>query len=333
MLDVFSVRADLIPWARAAWCQMDAARPLISVIIPHLDQPDSLEACLASLEVQTLDKSLFEIIVVDNGSKCHLEELMSRHPSVRFLHEGTPGPGPARNLGAAKAAAEIYCFIDADCRAHRDWLSAALGAFSSVSAGTILGGDVQIWRDNPRAWTAIQAYESIFGYRQKLHIEYYGFSGSGNLAVRKTDFDRVGPFRGIEIAEDKEWGIRARARGLSFKYIPNMIVYHPARPSLRQLCTQWDRLIQHALTMERKRKHWRLFWLGRAFAVGGSPLVDAIEVMKSDRIDGLSSRFGALAVLAIIRSYRAWRMMTVMWGPRRSIVWNRDVAIDIAEQE
>ena len=313
---------------------MDAAGSLlISVIIPHLDQLDSLEACLVSLEAQTLDKSLFEIIVVDNGSKCGLEELISRHSLVRLFYEGTPGPGPARNLGAAKAAGEIYCFIDADCRAHRDWLSAALCALNSLPAGTILGGDVQIWREDTRAWTGIQAYESIFGYRQKLHVEYYGFSGSGNLAVRKTDFHRVGPFKGIEIAEDKEWGMRARARGLTFKYISNMIVYHPARPSLRQLCTQWDRLIQHALTMERKRKHWRVFWLGRALAVSGSPLLDVLEVMKSDRIDGLSARFRALAVLIIIRCYRAWRMITVLWGPRRGIVWNRDIAIDIAERE
>ena len=42
--------------------------PLISVVIPHLNQPEALEACLSSLDTQSLDRNFFEIIVVDNGS-------------------------------------------------------------------------------------------------------------------------------------------------------------------------------------------------------------------------------------------------------------------------
>ncbi|HKF96462.1 MAG TPA: glycosyltransferase, partial [Gammaproteobacteria bacterium] len=42
---------------------------MISIIIPHLNQPDRLEACLSSLEAQNPNGVLFEIIVVDNGSE------------------------------------------------------------------------------------------------------------------------------------------------------------------------------------------------------------------------------------------------------------------------
>ncbi|MGO4837442.1 glycosyltransferase family 2 protein, partial [Rhizobiaceae sp. 2RAB30] len=42
---------------------------MISVIIPHLDQPEALGRCLASLSNQRgLDRPV-ELIVVDNGSK------------------------------------------------------------------------------------------------------------------------------------------------------------------------------------------------------------------------------------------------------------------------
>ncbi len=47
---------------------MKPKKQLISVIIPHLNQPDGLEACLGSLSSQTLERSAFEVIVVDNGS-------------------------------------------------------------------------------------------------------------------------------------------------------------------------------------------------------------------------------------------------------------------------
>ncbi|MEY9110645.1 GT2 family glycosyltransferase [Bradyrhizobium yuanmingense] len=50
---------------------------MISVVIPHLNQPDALEACLRSLDAQTLARDAFEIIVVDkrlgnapNGCRC-----------------------------------------------------------------------------------------------------------------------------------------------------------------------------------------------------------------------------------------------------------------------
>ena len=43
---------------------LDKSDVLVSVIIPHFNQPDELEQCLRSLEAQTLERSAFEIIVV-----------------------------------------------------------------------------------------------------------------------------------------------------------------------------------------------------------------------------------------------------------------------------
>src|SRR5215469_398039 len=172
----------------------DMDEPLTSVIIPHLNQLNSLEACLSSLEAQTLERSLFEIIVVDNGSSPGPEFLISRHPGVRLLYEHQPGPGPARNLGANSATGNVLCFIDADCRAHRDWLAAALCELAASPPGTILGGDVQICRRDPTKYTAIEVYETVFAYRNRLHVESHGYSGTGNLVVRRSDFEKIGPF-------------------------------------------------------------------------------------------------------------------------------------------
>src|ERR1700722_15686654 len=135
-------------------------KPLISVVIPHLNQPDGLEACLGSLESQTLERSAFEVIVVDNGSAQLPEGVVARYPGTRLLQESGPGPGLARNRGIARASGDTFAFIDADCRAHPDWLRGALGALQSAPERTILGGDVQIWRETDTAITALEAYES-----------------------------------------------------------------------------------------------------------------------------------------------------------------------------
>src|SRR5262249_35858022 len=152
------------------------------------NQPEMLEACLSSLDAQSLARSLFEVIVVDNGSDCVPEAVVTRHHGARLLQESQPGPGPARNFGARYATGRILAFIDADCRAHPHWLRSALETLCSSSEKTILGGDVRIWRNDEDAYTAIEAYEGVFAYRFKLYIERHGFCGTGNLVVHRADF-------------------------------------------------------------------------------------------------------------------------------------------------
>jgi hypothetical protein len=217
----------------------------------------------------------------------------------------------------------VLCFIDADCIAHRDWLQAVVEQFAAVPPGIVLGGDVQIWRADPSSFTALEAYESVFAYRFKLYIERHGYSGTGNLAVRRTDFRKAGPFGGINVAEDVEWGARARAAGLAFRYVPGMVVYHPARRSVHELFVKWDRHIQHALNMSAGKPWWRLRWLARALAVLASPAVDVWQVVFSRRIQGASARMKGSAVLVLLRSYRAWRMLVAL-SATRGVLWNRD---------
>lgn len=301
---------------------MISKEPLISVIIPHLNQPDSLEACLQSLDAQTLHPHLFEVIVVDNGSTSFPQEIVANHPRVRLLQELQPGPGPARNLGVSSARGGVIAFIDADCRANRDWLSIALKTVQSSVDGMIFGGDVRIWRNGRDSFSAIEAFEDVFSYRFKWFIERHGFCGTGNLVVRRADFEKVGPFAGIDFAEDVEWGRRARAAGLTFHYIPALIVFHPARRSLHELCVKWDRHTQHDLNMARGKPAWKIRWIARALAMMLSPIVDSAKLLASNRIHGMSTRLKAIPILVAIRAYRSRKMLALL-SANKAVVWNR----------
>jgi len=311
---------------------MPANEPLISVIIPYLNQPQGLETCLRSLDAQTLGQSQFEVIVIDNGSIAPPGAIVARHRRVRMLHEPIPGPGQARNRGVQDAIGEILAFIDADCRAHPDWLRNALEAVRLLPDGSVLGGDVQIWHEDNAPYTATEAYESVFSYRFKQYIERHGFSGTGNMVVRRRDFEKTGPFADISVAEDVEWGQRARAAGLLFRYVPNMIVYHPARHSLHELFVKWDRQIQHFLNMARGKPAWRIRWVARALAVFASTLVDVPRVAGTNRLHGIPARLKALAVLVAVRTYRAWRMLSLLISSK-GVVWNRNTAVGLTDVE
>jgi glycosyltransferase involved in cell wall biosynthesis len=300
-------------------------KPFLSVIIPHLNQPEGLDLCLTSLDVQTLERARFEVIVVDNGSACLPRSVAASH-SARLLEEPKAGPGLARNRGVEAASGDIFCFIDADCRAHPNWLRVASEIISEPER-VILGGDVQIWRDDQSRFTSLEAYENLFAYMQQRYIEKNGFSGSGNLVVRRTDFMCVGPFRGIEVAEDMDWGSRAVGAGFRFRYAPDLIIYHPARKTMAELFAKWDRHLQHYLNKARERPFWRVFWAARAVGIFLSPVVELSKVLKSPKISGLSARLKAASVLIAIRSYRAWKMLLLL-GSHKTVIWNSSAVVD-----
>jgi hypothetical protein len=175
--------------------------------------------------------------------------------------------------------------------------------------------------------TSIAAYESVFAYMQKAYIEKHGFSGTGNLVVRRVDFERIGPFEGIQVAEDMDWGRRALAAGFTFRYVPNLIIYHPPRRSLRELYVKWDRHTQHYLNMAQGKSGWQVRWVARAFAILVSPAVSVFKIVTSDRIEGVSARLKAALVLIRIRAYRAWKMLSLMRSSGE-VVWNRDAGLE-----
>jgi glycosyltransferase involved in cell wall biosynthesis len=295
----------------------------LSVVIPHLNQPDKLAQCLETVCNQTLLRSDYEVIVVDNGST-HMPKDVCDRFNARLLLETEPGPGPARNKGIAAAKTDVLAFIDSDCLADTKWLASAWAALSDPNV-QIIGGDVRIAYDDPKHLTALESYESVFGYRQKLYIERMGFSGTGNLALQKSVFKTVGPFAGIGVAEDRDWGRRASRLGHKITYVPNMIVSHPARKTNAELKTKWQRHIVHDFAETKASKESLVFWYIKALAVALSPVASAVTVFRTDRVSGTKSRLQALKVLSWIRLYRALKMSVIPFqsSDEKSPQWNR----------
>ncbi len=287
---------------------------LISVIIPHFNQPQYLDVCLDNLHRQINYKSDVEILVVDNASKHFPEDVCSNFPGVKLHLENTPGPGPARNLGAKHAKGDILAFIDADCHADHNWLSAIETAFET-SATQVIGGDVQVKYATPGYPTFLEPYESIYSYRNNEHIAE-GFSGTGNLAMRSEVFKKVGLFAGLGVAEDRDWGLRAKELGYGATYIENMIVFHPARRSFAELTGKWDRHIIHDYLDYSKAPLGKTRWLLRAIAIAGSPAGELGTVLSSKRVEGVQERALAFICLSRIRLYRARKMLQVLVTPK-----------------
>lgn len=217
----------------------DNPTPQVSVIVPVVDDPERLRACLDALAAQ--ESVALEAIVVDNGSRLSPRPLVESFPFARMLEEPSPGSYQARNYGAAMSRGLFLAFTDADCRPRADWLAEALRHFNRDMGIAAIGGRIAL--EHSRHASAAEAYERVYAFRQDRYVRQHGFAATANLIVRREAFLAVGGFDGsLRSGGDYEWGRRLVRSGYRLEYADNVVVEHPARARLSELVRKRRRL-------------------------------------------------------------------------------------------
>ncbi len=100
----------------------------VSVIIPTYHPQQHTLECLASVEQQTLDASLYEVIVVLNGEREPYETMLQEAlPSNgRLFYSPVASACSSRNQGINEAQGEYICFIDDDDKISPTYLEELL---------------------------------------------------------------------------------------------------------------------------------------------------------------------------------------------------------------
>jgi len=92
-------------------------RPTLSVVLCTYNRAELLRRTLDSLCRQSLDKSLFEIVVIDDGSTDDTRQVVQAYESLlplRYSRQRNAGLGSARNHGVFLAQGKILVFHDDD---------------------------------------------------------------------------------------------------------------------------------------------------------------------------------------------------------------------------
>ena len=111
---------------------MSELAPGISVILPSYKGVELLPRVLTSLANQTLNKNLYEVILVlngpDDGSFNLVEEFKSINPlaEIRVLQTSQPGASRARNIGLSSVTRQFLTFVDVDDEVESEYLEVAL---------------------------------------------------------------------------------------------------------------------------------------------------------------------------------------------------------------
>ncbi|MBF0517557.1 MAG: glycosyltransferase [Nitrospirae bacterium] len=202
---------------------------IFSIVIATYNRRDSVERCLHSLSLLDYHNSAFEVILVDDGGKHHLSDIINTfkdNMNISLIRQDNAGPASARNAGAAIAKGKYILFTDDDCTVSVDLLRKLETHLNNFSKCAVGGKTVNALTENIYSKAQQVLLDYLFACFNKDEIT---FLTSNNFAVHAGDFKAAGGFNGkfkIAGGEDRDLCRRLRAAGCPLVYAPEAQVYH-----------------------------------------------------------------------------------------------------------
>ncbi len=195
---------------------MTCSEVSVSVVIPAHNAQDYLEDAIRSVLDQSV--AVAELIVVDDGSTDATAAIAQRFGSVlRYVRQPQSGPGAARNRGVAAASSRYLAFLDADDLWTPDSVSLRVAALSADPSLDAAFGEVE-------QFVCDRLSQSD---RQRLRITQRRLPGllAGSMLVRRSLFDRVGPFPTEHRAgEFIAWYLQAMRSGVRTAMLGDLVL-------------------------------------------------------------------------------------------------------------
>ncbi|MCF8241917.1 MAG: glycosyltransferase [Melioribacteraceae bacterium] len=226
---------------------MPQKRLHFSVIVPTFNRSGELKELLDSLINQTFPKDEFEVLIVDDGSTDNTEELITSFQNdtslnLTFLKQDHKGPGTARNYGMNEANGNYFVFIDSDCIADENWLTAFYKATKDLIAAGFGGPDKVLPDFSPvqkaidYSMTSFITTGGIRGHSNKKISKYY--PRSFNMGVRADVVQKIGGMGKLRHGQDIEFSHRILSTGEPVIKVSDAVVYHKRRTSIKKFFRQ-----------------------------------------------------------------------------------------------
>lgn len=218
--------------------QPTAETPLLSIIVPTLNEGRSLGA---TLEAIARVRGRVETVVVDGGSSDETLEIAADF-GARVIESGK-GRGLQMHRGAAAARGEALWFIHADTLVPPDGAERIMEALALDSR--VVGGNFAVRFDGERR--AARFLTWLYPQLRKLGLCY----GDSAIFVRASAYGEVGGFKPFPLFEDVDLVRRLRSRG-RLVHLPSTVVTSSRRFEGRSF----------ALTFARWAVLQGLYWVG-----------------------------------------------------------------------
>ena len=266
----------------------------VSVVVTYYEAPEALELTLAALESQTYPRELFEVVIVDDGSRTPLTPPAGSPLKVRVVHQEDRGFGlaRARNTGARAANSEILVFLDCDMMPEAEWLAEHARWHHAACDVMTLGFRAHVEVDGINA-AAVRnrsgSLAELLADRPTERPEWIEFHMTrtrdltsddddsfrmvtgGNLGVSRSFFELVGGYDETFTqwgGEDTEFGYRAYLRGGLLVPVRDAMCWHQGAGAAPSEEESFSLELQQAKNSHLiALKGFRGFGAGRSFTV------------------------------------------------------------------
>jgi GT2 family glycosyltransferase len=196
------------------------AGPVVSVVVPTCNRAGYLDVTLRSLGAQE-GAGRHETIVVDDGSTDATAEVAERHGARLLRPASGSGPNTARNAGIEAAAAPLVALVDDDVHAPPGWLRAVVEGADRHPEADAFGGPIRARLEGPAPRACGREQPPITSLDLGPVDREAELVWSANMAVRKSAFERIGPFdeRFSTGGDEEEWLRRLHAAGGRVVYL------------------------------------------------------------------------------------------------------------------
>lgn len=199
--------------------------PLVSFVIPVRNDALRLERCLASIVRNTYLRALIEIIVVDNDSTDGSARVARDYGAV-VIRSSDRSVAALRNRGARAALGSVLAFADSDHEIARTWIETAVEVLKDPTVAAT--GAAPLTQPSPN-WVQ-QQYDGLRA-RPAGPVEVT-WLGSGNLAIKRAVFERVGGFdASLTACEDVDLCNRVRLAEFRIVADPRLLSIHFGDPN------------------------------------------------------------------------------------------------------
>ncbi len=257
--------------------------PHISIIIPARNEESNIQECISSILNNRYPTHLREIIVIDDfsndqtaviaenllkgngGRVLRLEQYLSRDQRINSFKK------KALEIAIGEARGTWIITTDADCKVPSDWLGELAGVMQKDSMQFIAA---------PVSFMPYGNHKSVLYYFQSLDfmtmqgitaaslaMNLGNMCNGANLAFRKTAFNAVGGYKGIDqIASGDDMLLMYKIRqqypsGICYLKSPYAIVHTKVQPNWHDFINQRIRWSSKADKYDDKKLTWILAWV------------------------------------------------------------------------
>ncbi|MGL4411978.1 MAG: glycosyltransferase [Bacteroidales bacterium] len=294
---------------------------LFSFIIPVFNRPQEVDELLESLT--KLDTSLFEVIIVEDGSSILCQNVVERYKDsidIKYYFKKNTGPGDSRNYGANRSTGEYIIVLDSDVVLPEQYLNEVQMEISKGNCEAFGGPDraddnfSSVQKAINYAMTSFFTTGGIRGGKKKLDRFY---PRSYNMGIKRDVWIELGGFSQMRFGEDIDFSLRLFKAGYNIKLFTKAWVFHKRRVDLKKFYRQVynfgiariDLEIRHPKSMKLVHTLPALFTLstigllilGFIYPITWTPLIIFSLIIAID--SSIKNRSLIVGVISIVTSY------------------------------